>query len=203
MILFGQVAMITATFKVGKEDVLAMSMHYYASSPTVQRSRILAQASVPFAMVLVAALGYYKDAGYRYLVLITPLFLIAAVWAGLYPRLHRHCLLQTSEKLLKESSYQRAFGVYTLSLSETRIASSSPVGEGTYVWSSVSRVSMTPDYLFIFLAGPQGYPIARAQVSEDTIQEMKAYAEEMSRRAEPGAPPNGGHGTQSGNPGVT
>ena len=184
--------MITATFKVGKEDVLAMSMQYYASSPTVQRSRILTQASVPFAMVLIAALGYFRDAGYRYLVLITPLLLIAVVWAVLYPRLPRHYLLQTSEKLLKESSYQKAFGVYTLSLSETRIASSSPVGEGTYVWSSVSRVSLTPHYLFIFLAGPQGYPIARAQVPDETIQEMKAFAEDMSRRAEQPAPPNAG-----------
>src|SRR6267378_2672675 len=106
--------MITASFKVGKEDVLAMTMHYYASSPTVRRSRTLTQASVPFAMVLVAALGYFKEAGYRYLVLVAPLLLIAVVWAVFYPRLHRHYLLQMSEKLLKESSYQKAFGTYTL-----------------------------------------------------------------------------------------
>ena len=184
--------MITATFKVGKEDVLAMTLHYYASSPTVRRSRILTQASLPAVMVLVAILGYFKEAGYSYLLLITPLLLIAVAWAILYPWLHKHYLLQVSEKLLKESSYEKAFGVYTLSLSETRIASSSPVGEGTYVWSAVSRVSLTSDYLFIFLAGPQGYPIARAQIPGDTIQKMKAFAEGMSRRAEPAPAPNDG-----------
>jgi hypothetical protein len=184
--------MISATFKVGKEDVLAMAMHYYTSSPTVRRTRVLTQASLPFAMALIAVLGYFKEAGYRYLVLITPLLLIGVLWALLYPWLHRQYLLQTSEKLLKESSYQKAFGVYTLNLSEARIASSCPIGEGTYIWSAVSRVSLTPDYLFIFLAGPQGYPIARAQVPEDTIQEMKALVEEMSGRAEPAAAPNDG-----------
>jgi hypothetical protein len=195
--------MITATFKVGKEEVLAMTMHYYASSPTVRRSRILTHASVPFAMVLVGALGYFKEAGYRYLVLVTPLLLIAVVWAVFYPWLHRHYLLQTLGKLLKESSYQKAFGTYTVDLTEKQIASSSPVGEGTYLWSSVSRVSLTPDYLFIFLAGPQGYPIPRAQVPEATIQEMKAFAEQMSGRAEPGAPLNGGPAMGHGNSGAS
>ena len=184
--------MITVTFNVGKEDVLAMTMHYYMSSPTVRRSRMLTQASVPFAMVLVAVLGFFKEAGYRYLLLITPLIFIGVLWAVLYPWLYRHYLLQMSEKLLKESSYQKAFGVYTLNLSEARIAGSSPIGEGTCVWSAVSRVSLTPDYLFILLAGPQGYPIARAQVGEATIQQIKAFAEEMSRRAEPAAAPNDG-----------
>jgi hypothetical protein len=171
--------MITATFKVGSEDVLAMSMNYYTSSPTVRRSRIITQASIPFGLILVAALGYFKEAGYLYLLLVMPLLIIAAVWALLYPRLHRHYLLRTSEKLLKESAYEKAFGTYTLNLTEKQIASSSPVGEGTYPWSSVSRVSLAPDHLFIFLAGPQGYAIPRGQVPETTIQEMKAFAEEM------------------------
>jgi hypothetical protein len=182
--------MITATFKIGKEDVLAMSMHYYASSPAVRRSRILTQASVPFAMVVVAALGFFRDPGY--LALVTPLLLIAVVWAVFYPRWHREYQLYTIEKLLKESSYQKAFGSYTVNLDEKQIASSSPIGEGTYLWSSVSRISLTPDYLFIFLAGPQGYAIPRARVAEATIQEMKAFADQMSRRAEPGATPNAG-----------
>jgi len=64
-------------------------------------------------------------------------------------------------------------------------------------------VSLTPHYLFIFLAGPQGYPIPRAQVSDETVQAMKGLAEEMSRRAEPGAPPNGGPAKQLGHSGVT
>jgi hypothetical protein len=141
-------------------------------------------------MLLVAVLGYFKEAGWRYLILITPLLFLAIVWAALYPWIHRNYLLQSAKKFFNESSYEKAFGTCTLSLSEARIASSSPIGEGHYLWSAVSRVSLTPDYLFIFLAGPQGFTIPRAQVPEATIQEMKALADEMSRRMEPPVAPN-------------
>ena len=66
---------MTVTFKVGKEDVLAMTMHYYNSSLTVRKSRMFTQASIPSALVLVAV-----ALGYRYLVIVTPLLLIGVVW---------------------------------------------------------------------------------------------------------------------------
>jgi hypothetical protein len=193
--------MITATFNVSKADVLALSLYYYASSSTVRRSRILNQASVPFLLVLIAALGFFREPGP--FVLVSPLLIIAAIWALFYPRLHRWYLRQTAERFLNEASYQKAFGSYTLSLNEKGIGSSSPVGEGNYLWSCVSRVSLTPEYLFIFLAGPQGYPIPRAQVPDATIQEIRAFAEKMSQRAEPGAAPNGGPAAPVGNSKVT
>ena len=56
----------------------------------------------------------------------------------------------------------------------------------------MSRVSLTPDYLFIFLVGAQGFPIARIQVPEATIQQIKAFAEGMTERAEPAVAPNDG-----------
>jgi hypothetical protein len=192
--LFGQIAVITATFKVGKADVLAMGMHYYESSPTARRSRNFTHASVVCVTVLVAALGFFRDGGF--LLFTTPLLLMAAAWAVFFPRCYREYQLYTLEKLLQESSYQKAFGAYTVNLDEKLIASSSPIGEGMYLWPFVSRISLTRDYLFIFLAGPQGYPIPRAQVPEATIQEMKAFAEQMRRRAEPGAAPlNAGSGS--------
>jgi len=193
--------MITATFKLSNDDVLALTLDYYAASSTVRRSQILNQASVPFAMILIAALGSFRDRGY--FILVSPLLIIAVIWAVFYPRLHRRYLRQMAEKMLNESSYQNAFGSYTVSLSEKGIASSSPVGEANYIWSSVNRVSLTPDHLLIFLAGPQGYPIPRAQVPDATIQAMRAFAERMSQRAEPVAPPNGGSATPSANSGIT
>jgi hypothetical protein len=41
----------------------------------------------------------------------------------------------------------------------------------------VDHVSITSDYLFIFLAGLQGLIIPRAQVQESTIMEVKAFVE--------------------------
>jgi hypothetical protein len=63
------------------------------------------------------------------------------------------------------------------------ISSTSQIGEGTYYWPSVSSISLTSDYLFIFLVGRQGIVIPRAQLAEASIQEMKTFAEQMMKTA--------------------
>jgi len=177
--------MITATFLVRKEDVLAMSMSYYASSPTMRRARLVIQAGVPIAMVLVVGLSYFEDPdNFQF---VAPLVVIAVLWAGFYPRLHERLLLRGSERRLSGPEYQKIYGVHTLSMSEKGIASTSPVGEGTYFWSAVTSLCLTSDYLFIFVAAQRGYAVPRAQVPEATIQEMKTFAEQMMKA--PVSPP--------------
>jgi len=192
--------MITAAFNISKADALALAQHYYSSSATVRRSRILNQASVPVVLVLIAVLAYSRDP--HYLLLASPFLVLAIVWVVCYPRLHKWYLSQTTEKMFAESAYEKGFGTYTLNLSETGIASSSPVGEGKYPWSSVTRISLTPDHLFIFLADPQGYAIPRAQVPEAKLQEIKEFAERMTHSQE-AASPNGRPDTRSDNSGVS
>lgn len=179
-------AMITATYLVRKEDVLAMSMRYYANSPTMRKSRILIQAGVPVVMVLVVALSYLVDPDN--LIFVAPLLVVAILWAGFYPRLHERLLLRGSERIYSGPEYQKIFCVHTLSLSEKGISSTSQIGEGTYYWPSVSSISLNSDYLFIFLAGRKGYVIPRDQVPDATIQEMKAFAEQMLKTPAAGAP---------------
>ncbi len=182
--------MISASFNVGKGDALALARHYYSRSPTVRKARLWGHLSVPVLMTLLAALIFYRDPSDSALAI--PLLIVAAIWALLYPRYHSWYLLQTVEKMFKECSYQKAFGAYRVTLNDDGIASSSPIGEGKYSWSAVDRVSLTPDHLLIFLAGPQGYPIDRTQVPDTTIQQMKTFAEKRIPRTEPGAPPNAG-----------
>lgn len=179
--LWGRLRMITVTFLVRKEDVLAMSMRYYATSPTMRKSRIVIQMGVPFVMVLVVPLSYLADP--ENLIFVAPLLVVAVLWAGFYPRLHERLLMRGSDRILNGPDYQKIFGVYTLTMTEKGIASTSPAGEGTYFWPSVTNISLTTDYLFIFLAGRQGHVIPRTQVPEATIQEMKAFAEQMMKTA--------------------
>jgi hypothetical protein len=80
--------------------------------------------------------------------------------------------------------------------------SSSPVGEGRFAWSAVTRVLLTPDHLLIFLSGPQGFAIPRKQLPDTTIQDMKAFAEARASTTEPGAPRNGGPATSLGSTGA-
>ena len=178
--------MISAKFNVNKDDVLALAWHYYSTSATVRRTRLWGQLFVPLVLSLLAALTSYQDPGPNALAIVS-LLVIGAIWALFYPRYHNWYLLQTAEKMFKESAYQKAFGAYTVTLNDNGIISSSPIGEANYSWSAVNRVLLTADHLLIFLAGPQGYPISRTQVPDTTIQEMKAFAEKNIPGTEPGA----------------
>jgi hypothetical protein len=178
--------MITATFLVRKEDLLAMSMRYYANSSAMRRLRILIQTGVPLAMVLVVALSYLTQP--EYAEFVAPLLVVGVLWAGFYPRLHERLLLRGGDRRLSLPEYQKIYGVHTLSLSEKGISSSSPVGEGTYYWPSVSSISLSSDYLFVFVAAARGFVIPRTQVPEATIQEMKAFAERMMKTGATAAP---------------
>src|SRR5258706_1428222 len=139
--------MITITFNVNRADVLAMTQHYYASSATARRSRLINRMSVPIVMFVIAVLVSFRDP--HYLLQASPFFLMAVIWVIVYPRIHKWYLLQAVERMLNESEYERAFGAYTMSLSETGIASASPIVSGTYPWPSVSRVSLTQDHRFL------------------------------------------------------
>jgi hypothetical protein len=117
--------MITITFNVNKADVLAMTQQYYASSATARKSRLINQVSVPIVMIVIAVLVSFRDP--HYLLQASPFLLMAVIWIIVYPRIHRWYLLQAAEKMLNESAYEKAFGAYTMNLSETGIVSASPI----------------------------------------------------------------------------
>jgi hypothetical protein len=104
-------------------------------------------------------------------------FLCGAASAAMVPTYYRSRIRESAVKMFAETSYRKAFGKYTLVFTDQGIASSSPTGESNTVWEAVDHVSITPDYLFVFLAGPQGLIIPRAQVQESTFAEVKAYVE--------------------------
>ncbi|MGA2542296.1 MAG: YcxB family protein [Verrucomicrobiota bacterium] len=104
-------------------------------------------------------------------------FLIGVATAAMLPSYFRSRMRASAEKMIAETSYHKAFGKYTLVFTGQGIASSSPTGESNSVWDGVDHVAITPEYLFIFLAGPQGFIIPRAQVQESTIAQVKAYVE--------------------------
>jgi hypothetical protein len=104
-------------------------------------------------------------------------FLIGLPTAAMLPSYFRSRIRNSIEKMLAEPSYQKQLGKYTLVFKDDGIASSSATGESLTLWYGVDRVSITPEYLFIFLTGPSGLIIPRAQVQDSTIEEVRAYVE--------------------------
>jgi hypothetical protein len=194
--------MISASFIVKKDDVLALALHYYSASPAFRKARLRVQLGVPMMFSLVAALMLYRDAGQSAPAAIA-LLILSAVWALFYPRYHNGRIRRTAEKMFKESAYQKAFGAYSLTLNDDGFVCSSPIGEGKYSWSAVNRVLLTTGHLLIFLTGPSGYPISRIQVPNSTILEIKEFVEKRIPGTGPIASPNSRHATPIGNSGVT
>ncbi len=167
--------MITVTYNLAKEDALAN--YHYETSPSLRRVRRLFPIAV---FVLLGGLGLLLMFGGRSqenFALGLTLSISGVVAAIFFPPWYRFALRRSAERQYAETSYAKAFGKFTLSFNEEGITSKSPVGEGKFYWSAVSRVALTPTHLIILLIGPQGFPIPRAQVPDTTIQELKAMVE--------------------------
>ena len=188
---FDASTMTPISFNLAKEDVLALACYYYATSPTVRRARLKMQAVVGliFATSAILVLIGTGHAGASNVVGVL-LLVCAGVSVLFCPSWYLHSLRKSGEKMLEEPSYRKAFGRYTLDFNEEGIASQSPTGEGKDSWEAVNSVTLTPEHLFIFLVGHQGFAIPRSQFPDSTIQELKAFADSHIRRTEPDAPPN-------------
>lgn len=186
--LLGGKTMINISFNVAKDDALAFACHYYGTSPTVRSTRVRAQ--ITFVLTLTAFGLLVLSGGDRLRPLGIGLLAGAGLFAVRYPSWNRSALRKSAEKMIAESAYGKAFGRYTLAITEDGVASVSPAGESKYAWNAINRVTLTPEYLFIFLAGPQGFPIPRAQVPDSAIQEVKAFVESHMRNTEPAATPD-------------
>jgi hypothetical protein len=198
--------MTPISFNVAKEDVLALACQYYATSPTVRSNRLKSQVAVGLILAgagLLALIGTGQVGGPGIVGVV--LLVCTGVSVGCVPSWYRLSVRRSAEKMIEESSYGKAFGRYTLTLSEEGLASKSPTGEGKYSWEAVNSVALTPQHLFIFLVGPQGFAIPRSQLPDSTIQEAKAFAQSRLRSTPKGGPaaPLGNSGVAGGPPSVS
>lgn len=165
--------MINLTFNIGRDDLIAFSQAYHDHSPSVKSAVRRAQLLLPAIMAVAAAYFYFTQGGLSFVFFLC----VGLLWFFFYPAYLRRNILKATEKMLQETSYQKSFGSYSVTLTDDGIASISPTGESKYKWNAVSRVQLTPDYLHIYLTGPVGYPISRKQIGEDKIQEAKLFVE--------------------------
>jgi len=164
---------MTLNFRIQEEDALAFNAQYLRGSASHQKMRARVRWLLPCVILaLLLVLGFFK--GFR---LAEDLFFasVAVVWAVCYPKKMDRDVLKYAKKQMRESSYAKSFGDYRLTLSEEGLHSTSPLGSASYSWGGVDRAELTHEYLFIFLAGPLGYPIRRAEVGSDVADAAYAY----------------------------
>ena len=150
------------TFNLSEADVLAMSEQYYKDSPSHQRVRnrtrwLLPMILIPMAVVLIGSFGFNWPS-------FAVLVVAATVWWIVAPRRFDATVSRFAQKQMKESSYSKSFGKYTIEIAEEHLVSNGPTGSTQYKWSCIDRAVLKDGYLFLFLAGPAGLPIRTSEI---------------------------------------
>lgn len=162
---------MTIHYHMGREDVLALNQEFYRSSPSTRSTRFKVRVTLPAIML---AFWCFTTVTSGLNATTTGIYAaIAVLWYVLYPARFDRNVMKATERMLDEASFAKMLGPCELTLSEDGLRSKSALGESSYPWSSVERVCRTDAYVFIFLAGNQGYPIAISQVGAD--QAAAAY----------------------------
>jgi len=157
------------SFTLNKEDTLAFTEQYLRGSESHQKLRARTQWILP--LILMSLLLLMASRGPLQISTVIIFGGVSLAWFFLYPKQFDANIRKHAKKQMKESSYSKSYGEYNLGISDSGIQSSSPLGESSYSWDGVDRVEMSDDYLYIFLAGPMGYPIRIDQIGRDSASE--------------------------------
>ena len=165
---------MTLNFEVGRDGISALIREYHATSPTSKKALWCQRLIFPVVMLIFSADFYFRKKGG----LPSLVFLIGGVfWFFLYPSIYRRRLRKNVEKYLAEMSTEKVMGPCQLDLNEAGLSSRSPMGDSKYPWNVVQRITLTPDYLHVFLVGGSGFPIPRRAVGDNAIFEAKKLIE--------------------------
>ena len=172
---------IELTFTVSERESLALAEQYYQDSPLHQRARSRTSWTLPVVLLIIMA-AFVLQFGFA-VVPIAIFVLGAVVWFILAP-LHFDARMRShTEQRLREPSYAKLFGTYSIRIDDKCLVSSGPTGYAEYDLDAVDRVVLTEEFLFIYLAGAMGYPVSveqvgadRAKLAHDAVQQAISEA---------------------------
>jgi hypothetical protein len=156
-------------FTVSESEGLAFSEQYYRDSASHQRVRSQTRWVLPIMLLPVIAVFWFQF-GISYSAVAIFVAGIVA-WAVIAPKRFDVRVRRYMHKQMLESSYHKSLGEYRLKFSDQLLICDSPTGYSEYRWNAVDRVTMTDEFLFIFLAGPTGFPIRIAEVGSAAAAE--------------------------------
>jgi hypothetical protein len=167
--------MRSISFTLDQDAACAFIQHYYTISPSVRSTRAKCRWLFPGILTGFSLINLLIDPD---ILLVSILLSLAAIGFVLYPKYYDWSLAKAAKRISAEPNRQKMYGDYTVAFTDEGIVSCGPKSRGTYFWQAVDRVTLTEDYLFIYLGGAVGYPIRRSQVGEEAIIGIKAFVDE-------------------------
>ena len=84
---------------------------------------------------------------------------------------------------MKESSYAKSFGEYTIQINEGQLLSDGPTGHAEYNWNAVDRAILTDKYLFIYLSGASGFAIKTSEIGTENAKKAHNRIQQLIEMA--------------------
>lgn len=168
-------------FTIGEPEMLAFSEQYYRDSFSHRRIRNRTRWSLPVLLLPILAV-FTSQFGFSWTT--AAIFVTGAVaWIVIAPRRFDARVKNYMQRQMLESSYSKLFGAYKLKIDEKHLVCDGPTGRTEYSWDAVDRVTMTDDFLFIFLAGPSGVPIRIAHIGNSIAAEAYGKIQSLIARS--------------------
>jgi hypothetical protein len=168
-------------FTIAEPGTMAFSEQYYGDSASHRRIRNRTRWALPVLLLPILVVFTYQF-GFSWTT--AAIFVAAAVaWIVIAPKRFDTRVKNYMQRQMFESSYSKVFGVYKVKIEEKHLVCDGPTGYTEYRWDAVDRVTITDDFLFIFLAGPSGFPIRIAEIGKSIATEAYGKIQSLIVRA--------------------
>ena len=168
-------------FTINEPEALALSEQYYNDSASHQRQRNLSRLTLPILLLPIFGVFTYQ---FGLSLSTAAIFVLSSLaWVIIAPTRFDARIRRYMQKQMRESSYDKTFGVCTLTIDDRHLISDGPTGHTEYEWDAVDRVMLTDEFLFIFLAGASGFPIRISEIGQSVADEARIKLESLVGRA--------------------
>ncbi len=165
------------TFNLNEPEALALTELFYQDSPSHQRIRNQTRWVLPIFLLPIVIL-FTMQFGFSLPSIVV--FAIAIVgWMIIAPRRFDARIRRYAQNLLKESSFAKSFGEYTIQINDGQLVSDGPTGHGEYNWRSVDRTILRDEYLFIFLTGASGFAIKTSEIGTENASKAHSRIKQL------------------------
>ena len=162
---------------VTREDYWKFNLYGLIKVKSLRRMFIFNMSAMPVLMFV--ALMIFRIATH---IPVAVVILLAIVLGGLVDLL---ILYITKMRIMKMPEKRSGIlGEHTIEIDEKGIDETSPAGDVSYLWESISSIEQNKDYIFIFVSNLSGHIIPkRAFASVEDAEEFYRLATEYQKKA--------------------
>ena len=177
---------LNASYSLTADDLSVFIQFHQTQSPAVRKYRVgclfgglFATMLLPGLILLTTEKPMLKTARAIRPLLIGPvIFLVLMPLAKLYVKWRTRALLK---RMLSEGENSGFYGDCTINLDEDGIRETKSTGETMRKWSSVEKIVVAPEYLFIYSSGIEAFVVPRRAFALDAeFSDFVAYASDHS-----------------------